>query len=88
MLSADPLLGMLTRITASMTSNAVGPVQFAEITPSGPDAPWPGRVYEKVQYPFRARVTVQDYRITTGVVFGIEYLEYVTLQVEVWYIGD
>ena len=88
MLSADPLLGMLTRITASMTSNAVGPVQFAEITPSGPDAPWPGRVYEKVQYPFRARVTVQDYRITTGVVFGIEYLENVTLQVEVWYIGD
>jgi hypothetical protein len=31
---------------------------------------------------------VQDYRITTGVVFGIEYLENVTLQVEVWYIGD
>ena len=31
---------------------------------------------------------MQDYRITTGVVFGIEHLEYVTLQVEVWYIGD
>ncbi len=88
MVSADPLLGMLTRITASMTTNAVGPIQFAEITPSGPDAPWPGRVYEKVQYPFRARVTVQDYRITTGVVFGIEYLEHAILQVEVWYIGN
>lgn len=87
-LSADPLLGMLTRVTASMTSNAIGPVQFAEITPSGPDSPWPGRVYEKVQYPFRARVAVQDYRITTGAVFGIEYLDYVTLDVEVWHIGD
>lgn len=86
--SGDPLLGMLTRVTASMTCGGVGPVQFAEIAPSGPDAPWPGRVYEKVQYPFRARLIVEDYKTTSGAIFGLEYLESIRLRLDVWYIGN
>jgi hypothetical protein len=87
-ITGDPVLGMMSRVTGSLTVNAVGPIQFVEVTPSGPDAPWPGRVFEKVQYPFRARVTVEDYAVVTGPVFGIEYLDYVRLRVEVWYIGN
>lgn len=87
-INADPILGMLSRVTGSITANAVGPVEFMQINPSGPDAPWPGRVYERTQYPFRVRVTVEDYSITTGLVFGIEYIDYVRLRLEIWHIGN
>lgn len=87
-INADPILGMLSRVTGSITANAVGPVEFMQINPSGPDAPWPGRVYERIQYPFRVRVTVEDYSITTGLVFGIEYIDYVRLRLEIWHIGN
>jgi hypothetical protein len=86
-INGDPILGMLSRVTGNITADAVGPVEFMQIKPSGPDSPWPGRVYEKIQYPFRVRVAVEDYSITTGAVFGIEYIDHVRLRLEIWHIG-
>ncbi|MEA4885019.1 MAG: DUF4384 domain-containing protein [Clostridia bacterium] len=88
MITGDPVLGMISRVTATLTVNAVGPIQFADLAPKGADAPWPGRVFEKVQYPFKARITVEDYSIVTGPVFGVEYIDYLRLRVDTWYIGD
>jgi hypothetical protein len=84
----SPLLGMLTEVRATMRSDGVGPVEFARIAPSGPDAPWPGRTYEKIQYPFRVRLTVMEFSTTTGAIFGLQYLDSVKVRVDVWYVGN
>lgn len=86
-IDAKPLLGMLTEVTASMSSGGVGPVQFARIAPSGPDAPWPGRTYEKTQYPFRVRLVVEDFTTTTGAIFGLQYLDSIRIRLDVWFVG-
>lgn len=87
-IDGSPLLGMLTEVKATMKTDGIGPVEFARMAPSGPDAPWPGRTYEKTQYPFRARVTVQDFSTTTGAIFGLQYLDSVKVKLEVWYVGN
>ncbi len=87
-IDGSPLLGMLTEVKATMRSGGVGPMEFARIAPSGPDAPWPGRSYEKTQYPFRVRLTVEDFSTTTGAIFGLQYLDSVKLRLEVWYVGN
>jgi hypothetical protein len=70
-----------------MSSGGVGPVQFARIAPSGPDAPWPGRTYEKTQYPFRVRLVVEDFTTTTGAIFGLQYLDSIRIRLDVWFVG-
>lgn len=85
-LRADMILGMISRILA--TANVQGQtVQFAELTGSGQDAAYVGKVVEYLFRPFTIRLTVVSVNNVTGSLTGASYIESIRIYIEVFYVG-
>lgn len=84
---ADAILGMITKVSVSASSQGGSIGQFLELAASGSNAAYVNRSDEYVFRPFAVRVTVLDLRSTTGALTGTGYIESIKLYLEVFYVG-